>query len=507
MVYLIRLLPLALLLPLACNSSDSEQSSGARYESNNRPPEGGREWWDRVCERCHTKRELEGRSAAQIRKAMDDVNSMKRYQSQISDEDLDELVKLLAPSASASGGYRYRASNECRRCHRSQFEEWEHSLHALSHSEVVYDRYFIRASIETGQEIETFCATCHTPLGVHNKTIPFAEAPRNPGDTKVPAVEAEGVQCEFCHTITGHSEVKNGGYVLRPSSTLLGPLEDASSTFHEIETSSYYRQAEYCGTCHAVTHPTNGIVLEATYNEWREGPYASEGVVCQDCHMTEGMTKRVERPGLAGRDGPRRDHISHHTCLGPNILFANTEEHREQRERSLELMRRAAKLDVGTLLRRDGKILLPLSVTNVGAGHYLPTGVTEIREMWLDVEVRDAANEKQLILRSGNLDAEGNISKGAIVYRTEVRDKQGNITTKFWNAVEKVRDHRVPPRETVTDHLELPAEGVTGVKALRVKAALRYRSVSPAGLAEVDAAGVVEIPVLTLAELEKTISL
>ena len=35
-----------------------------------------------------------------------------------------------------------------------------------------------------------------------------------------------------------------------------------------------------------------------------------------------------------------------------------------------------------------------VAVTNVGAGHNLPTSLTELREMWVEVTIRDAGGER-----------------------------------------------------------------------------------------------------------------
>jgi hypothetical protein len=216
----------------------------------------------------------------------------------------------------------------------------------------------------------------------------------------------------------------------------------------------------------------------------------------------------VARRGRAAHGGPVRRHISDHFFVGPNLLFSSntTAAGRELRRRSLELMRRAAKLEIGDpywVDKKDGRLVLPIRVSNVGAGHSLPTGVTELREMWLAVLVKD--DRDRPLHESGKLDGKGNLAAGTIVYRTDVYDKAGKRTTRFWNTVRKGRDHRIPARQSITEKVELQP-GSTG--QLDVEVSLLYRSVTPAGLEEVGAPqNLVKIPTITMARATRRIKL
>ncbi len=415
----------------------------------------------------------------------------------------------------ADGPFVPLSSLGCSGCHPKQYSQWSVSLHAQAHTEPIYNIYFIKASQQSKKKLETFCGACHTPLGVRSGQIPYKKALEKVTDTQVDPVSTEGVQCDFCHTITGHTMVGNSGFVGAASDTMLGPIKDPKPVTHRARHAPHLRGAEYCGTCHQVTHPGNGIKLETTYEEWKKGPYAAAGVVCQDCHMSRaipagdgtpaGIKPPVKDPGKAAVMGPRRPHISDHRFVGPNVMFTASQgaEGARLREAGIALLRRAGRLEIGEPVPGKAGVVLPVRVTNVGAGHNLPTGVTEIREMWLEVTVKDRRGK--VVLRSGDLDASGNIKPGAVVYRTEVHDAQGRDTTLFWNTVKKARDYRIPPLATVTERYPLPA-GARG--AVTVEARLLYRSVSPRGLAEAGVPpGTVKVPVISMAEARRTIRL
>jgi hypothetical protein len=116
------------------------------------------------------------------------------------------------------------------------------------------------------------------------------------------------------------------------------------------------------------------------------------------------------------------------------------------------------------------------TVTNVGAGHYLPTGLTEVREMWLEVVATDA---------------DGKRAKKERRFGTVLEDARGRYPAQVWDAVRVRSDERVPPKGSVETIFSLPM----GRGPVTVDVALYYRSFPPA-LAK--AAGV-DAPIITMA--------
>ncbi|HEX5063134.1 MAG TPA: hypothetical protein VFV99_27350, partial [Kofleriaceae bacterium] len=132
----------------------------------------------------------------------------------------------------------------------------------------------------------------------------------------------------------------------------------------------------------------NGKPLLNTYKEWLEGPYMRRGIQCQHCHM------------------PNREH----QWLG--VHDAAT-------------FRQGIELDARTI-RKGGAVTVIATLTNIGAGHYLPTTTTPAA--WLKLELFDA---------SGVAVAGANAAQR--IGRDLVYDKQ-------W--VEK-SDTRIPPGESL----------------------------------------------------------
>jgi hypothetical protein len=108
-----------------------------------------------------------------------------------------------------------------------------------------------------------------------------------------------------------------------------------------------------------------------------------------------------------------------------------------------------------------------VTITNKGAGHYLPTGLTEVREMWLHVyaEAED-----------------GTVTEiGERRFGTVMQDADGSHPTQMWNAAAIFSDDRIPPRESVSETYAfgMPADA----EKATVVAVLNYRSM-PDDLAE-----------------------
>ena len=119
-------------------------------------------------------------------------------------------------------------------------------------------------------------------------------------------------------------------------------------------------------------------------------------------------------------------------------------------------------------------------VHNVAAGHSLPTSLTELREMWLELEVR--AEDGQLLFRSGHLQPDGEIPSGTMRFGAIAGDARGKVTYKPWEISQFLWKRLVPAKGSATDgfSVDLPG-GFSG--PVRLEARLLYRSASPRALA------------------------
>jgi hypothetical protein len=212
-------------------------------------------------------------------------------------------------------------------------------------------------------------------------------------------------------------------------------------------------------------------------------------------------------PGKASPLGPQRDTVYTHEFVGANFALPTllgSERHARIAE---ERLKSAARLQIhlpekalsGELVR------FKVEVMNVAAGHNLPTSLTEVREIWLDVTVSDPKGN--ILMRSGALDDHGGIDPDATVFNAVAVDEKGNVTHKPWKISHFASTRLIPPKgsDTSTFTFLLPAKIRKG--ELNIKSVLRYRSFSQELADELLGEGSIKVPVVDMATAEASISI
>lgn len=355
-------------------------------------------------------------------------------------------------------------------------------MHSNAFKDELYLRMHEEASKDTDGGLDAFCTRCHTPIGTLS-----GEVPPTTGN-QISEISKNGVQCDFCHTVT------NKDFTFSPSDVKLGPFNDAVSSFHYTAYSELHTKSEFCGMCHDLNHPENNLPLEATFTEWKASPYAAEGIQCQDCHMTPGPGVTKPYPGKAATEGPERPHIYTHQFVGGNATSLASPEHQKLATAQLQAAASLA-LAAPASASPGSDMDLQVTVNNIGAGHYLPTGLTEVREMWLDVTVTDASGNT--IYRSGAIGEDGAVDVTAVMYQSLFKDKDGQPTHKPWLAEEILSDNRIPPMGSSTEKYSIPVPAGTAMP-LTVNATLRYRTASQSLVNELFGADAMQIPAIDM---------
>lgn len=349
-------------------------------------------------------------------------------------------------------------------CHASLVDEWRRSMHAQALTDPLYLTKLAKAEEEAGPGVVRFCEECHGAVAAMAGEL----------DDRVFSNQGgEGVSCDLCHQVTGTREpIGNTSLIVEPDGTKRAQFDDAVSLAHETAYSAFHETAEFCGMCHNVNHPINGFPIEATYTEWAEGPYAQEGIVCQDCHMTPGPGVTKPNPGKAAAGGPDRPHIYSMTFAGGNVALGDS-------ELAEERLQAAAQIELVTeeIVQAGEQSPVTVRITNVGAGHYLPTGLTDFRRMWVEFTATDAGGAETEL--------------GRREFHTVFKDAEGNYPVEIWDAAGFHSDDRIPPQESVEETWDvvMPDSG-----PLTLTATLYYRSCTEEFAAE---AGV-DVPTTTM---------
>jgi hypothetical protein len=387
----------------------------------------------------------------------------------------------------------FNAPEVCGECHEQQFREWNGSIHSLAFKDPVYQGELVKGVKAVGHEISRQCEGCHTPAGVVTGEI------KGPGLTGLSSLALQGVSCDVCHSVSGTThwqtpshEPENGSLILSPGvETEQGqqlikrgpyaPSADCGGGFHECAQSGLHLQADLCAGCHQVYHYDAHFPLETTYLEWKHGPYAQKAILCQDCHMVEIDTfKKVADQFIH----PAREDYRHY-FNGANFLlsFLGAEAAKragdpelagqlmKQYARAVERLQSAAGLEVTPVYINGRLNEVKVRVKNLRAGHNLPTSLTNVRQMWIEVTAKD--QDGRTLMTSGSVQADGTLPENTRMLNSDGMGNDFHFAIDPWVVTAFSRHETIPPKGYKDLHygLHLPE----GVKEVSLEVKLRFR--------------------------------
>jgi hypothetical protein len=308
----------------------------------------------------------------------------------------------------------------------------------------------------------TFCINCHSPTAAYRNEMLQLKKPQ-PSIELMSENSRQGVHCTMCHSVREPDlsvdvkkgalgdAIANAAFMFFPTAQWVGPTTSAplpqANEYHvegfwpEKSSSDYLRSSQFCGSCHNVHVPNTADTLtgqpfqrmENLFTEWQEGPYNSprnptgKVVSCQDCHMSlyggRDASGAFYPPGtyptakIAKGFDVERKHALHAFTAASRALvdeparFPNQDAPDKdsfghplgQEQRRAAMLGRAVELKLASLAVQSEGALLPIRLTllNNGAGHRVPSGFSQEREMWLELRVTDSAGG--IVYESGAL--------------------------------------------------------------------------------------------------------
>lgn len=311
--------------------------------------------------------------------------------------------------------------DSCASCHGEIVRQWKQSLHAVADSEIIYARVVSEFREQHGIAASNWCAACHSPLRVARDQL----------NIKVADVDQPNVDCTVCHSMdTVHQPPGDNrfalklkpetGYAVGLGRRISDRLLLVQPAAHQSRwNSGVANTPEFCGSCHTQSSPPfagHALVLQDTYGEWKRSPFntadPASRKTCQDCHM----------PSNESRWEPFGRKTRGHYFAGGSVDVARLSGARERLKLSTDLLANTASLSLNVRQCDNDNIELRAQVTNYGAGHNLPTGVTDLREVWLEVIVSDEKGD--ILYRSGNVDRDGHLDESATRFGVTLGDHE-----------------------------------------------------------------------------------
>jgi hypothetical protein len=352
-----------------------------------------------------------------------------------------------ADAAAGSGAVRMtpeqlRDPATCKTCHPRHYNEWSGSMHAYSALDPVFIAMNKRGQRETNGALGDFCVKCHAPMavadGLTRDGLNLGELP----DQK------RGVSCYFCHNVVAVGADHNGQLTIAGDNTMRGSIEDpAESAAHHSAYTKFFDHAkpernELCGGCHDIVN-ANGVALERTYKEYREGLYAHRPSPdapalenCGGCHMPLSRdVAAVVPPGLEPRV------VHEHLWPGIDVALVDFPNKEAMRSAIEDCQLGLASIAFLTLTVTPPNTFIFRIETN--AGHNQPSGSAQDRRMWLEISSFDA-DGKLIASSSSGIIGDQEIEDKPLddpqhdpqlwMFRDRIFDARGEPTHNFWDA-------------------------------------------------------------------------
>ncbi len=370
-------------------------------------------------------------------------------------------------------------------CHVDLYQQWRQAMMSQAYTHHWDEIEYFKLAVPHAEKdpkvagVKAGCNGCHAPLAFLAGDVP-------PPKPEAKSRANESVSCDVCHTISGFKgdTPYNFNYISEPGRLKYGPREGAVSPAHETKQSNFHKTAEFCGTCHNEKDPY-GVWVKSTQLEWKEGPYAKQGVQCQDCHMTFAQARNASM-------GPELPDVAQHLFHGahdPGKVRGTIEIriHPDLRE-----------VEPGDRMR------FTVALFNQKTGHKFPTGSAEERLVWLHVEATDAKGNvyhlavdkkgfpgeeytiaantlayQDMGIPLGIPDFKGvqrdGVPEGDRIFRLPYLDPQGRMTIMQWNTASLSTDYRIGPRETKLETYTWTVPDNAAPGPLKVRAILNYQ--------------------------------
>lgn len=339
----------------------------------------------------------------------------------------------------------------CGNCHADEYAAWKKSAHAHAAADPMV-KYGMGVEQQLrGNQYSRQCAGCHDPVSLRG------------GDSTLST--NRGITCLGCHDAS--RLIRAGGNADLQTSSHDWTASHKARASADLER---LRSAAFCAGCHQQFVPGTGLVALSTFGEWSKSAYAGiapppmgdGGMMeagapppttpCVDCHM------------------PKKNGIADHSAPGGNVYLAT----KFADAAFVDVLKKNLSSAIALSIQNAGPTLARIIVQNKGVGHDFPTGVTDIREPW--VELQGVDKNGNTVARIGGPDATGLIPSNAARLGLDIASSDGTVLLRheLTDATRLPFDKRVHANGDVDFLVTIPdlPPGASGIDAV-----LYYRNV------------------------------
>lgn len=369
-------------------------------------------------------------------------------------------------------------------CHPTIVDDYEHSNHLRSPRTHHFQRTVELLESERGAHDTLVCAGCHYPLAVATDQPGFRHYEEAPGFT-----------CVSCHAIREvnlDAGPQRSTFVLDPPIAHLRMFVDAAGAEEPSALSLALIRMNPIGHGRALRTRLvgeNELCLACHHNEIHASVDPGfERPKCTSCHMQP--QPMLDRPGTSHNhlfpgantavpavlaDASTVATVQGYLTGEKRLYLDNWGSAWELRPRGESGQHRALWLrtsaDLVGEVRPGQSVELRINTTNVGIEHHFPAAPLDLIDVWLEVELRDAAG--RTLLASGAIDERGYVDPAAHRLGGYVTDEHGERLRfhRIWATGEEKIERQVANSESIVDRysVAIPADVAAGELELRAR--------------------------------------
>lgn len=342
--------------------------------------------------------------------------------------------------------------------------------------------------------LEDKCTSCHAPLGRYSHYFSTGQGNYSIAQLENDTLGLDGVTCLACHsTRTDSLGLAFSGKLLLDTTKIVngpypGPLGSpmvAGIGFTPVY-GPHIGLSETCANCHTLITETvdlqgaptgDHFPEQATYHEWLNSVYSTNGTRCQTCHVPQ-ITGGIKISSYPSVIPPRSPYGKHHFVGANTFMLRMLKAYRDSLDigadaeafdstiaRTNAILRNETLAMQLTELSRDpDTVRYALRLTN-RAGHKFPSGYPS-RRAYVEFVVRDnmgdtlfqsgiLGNDYELVGQDSLYEPHYDIIRSedeVQVYEMIMGDVNGDVTTTLERAKNALKDNRLPPEGFLTTH-------------------------------------------------------